>query len=119
MRRYKISLGRRDYIKPGNILGAIANEAEISSAFIGAIHIYQDFTTVDLPDEMPNETLQILKNTRVFDKKMNMEDLTEKNNKPSPRESSRHFKRDSSKKRRRGKIKTNRDKKISRSRSKR
>ena len=119
MRRYKISLGRKDNIKPGNILGAISNEAEISSAFIGAIHIYQDFTTVDLPDEMPNETLQILKNTRVFDKKMNMEELTEKNNKTSPRESSRHFKRDSSKKRRRGKIKTNRDKKFSRSRSKR
>jgi hypothetical protein len=68
---------------------------------------------------MPNETLQILKNTRVFDKKMNMEELTEKNNKTSPRESSSHFKRDSSKKRRGGKIKTNRDKKFSRSRSKR
>ena len=118
MRRYKISLGRKDNIKPGNILGAIANEAEISSAFIGAIQIYQDFTTVDLPDEMPNETLQILKNTRVFDKKMDMEELTEKNNKTSPRESSSHFKRDSSKKRRKGKTKANRDKKFSRSRSK-
>jgi ATP-dependent RNA helicase DeaD len=119
MRRYKISLGRRDNIKPGNILGAIANEAEISSAFIGAIQIHQDFTTVDLPDEMPKETLQILKNTRVFDKKLNMEELTEKNNKTSPRESSSHFKRESPKKRRRGKPKTNRDKKFSRNRSRR
>jgi len=119
MRRYKISLGRRDNIKPGNILGAIANEAEISSAFIGAIQIYQDFTTVDLPDEMPKETLQILKNTRVFDKKLNMEELTEKNNKTSPRESSSHFKRDPSRKQRRRKPKINRDKKFSRSRPKR
>jgi len=112
-------LGRRDNIKPGNILGAIANEAEISSAFIGAIQIYQDFTTVDLPDEMPKETLQILKNTRVFDKKLNMEELTEKNNKTSPRESSSHFKRDPSRKQRRRKPKINRDKKFSRSRPKR
>ena len=119
MRRYKISLGRKDNIKPGNILGAIANEAEISSAFIGSIQIYQDFTTVDLPDEMPKEILQILKNTRVFDKKLNMEELTDKNNKTSPRESSNHFKRDSSRKRRSSKPKLNRDKKFKRNRSKR
>ncbi|MGB1150666.1 MAG: DEAD/DEAH box helicase [Candidatus Pseudothioglobus sp.] len=118
MRRYKISLGRKDNIKPGNILGAIANEAEISSAFIGSIQIYQDFTTVDLPDEMPKEILQILKNTRVFDKKLNMEELTDKNNKTSPRESSNHFKRDSSRKRRSGKPKLNRDKKFKRNRAK-
>jgi len=117
MRRYKISLGRKDNIKPGNILGAIANEAEISSSFIGAIQIYQDFTTVDLPDEMPKETLQILKNTRVFDKKLNMEELTEQNNKSSQRESTSNFKRNQSKKRRRVKPKANRDKKFSRGKS--
>ena len=77
MRRYRISVGRKDNIKPGNILGAIANEAEISSAFIGAIQIFQDFSTVDLPDEMPKETLAILKNTRVYDKKLNIEELSE------------------------------------------
>ncbi len=100
-----------------NILGAIANEAEISSSFIGAIQIYQDFTTVDLPDEMPKETLQILKNTRVFDKKLNMEELTEQNNKSSQRESTSNFKRNPSKKRRRVKPKANRDKKFSRGKS--
>jgi len=117
MRRYRIAVGRKDNIKPGNILGAIANEAEISSAFIGAIQIFQDFTTVDLPDEMPKETLQILKNTRVFDKKLNMEELTEQNNKSSQRESTSNFKRNPSKKRRRVKPKVNRDKKFSRGKS--
>ena len=48
-----------------------------------------------------------------------MEELTDKNNKTSPRESSNHFKRDPSKKRRSGKPKLNRDKKFKRSRSKR
>ena len=84
MRRYRLAVGRKDNIKPGNVLGAIANEAEISSEFIGAIQIFQDFTTIDLPDEMTKETLAILKKTRVFDKKLNIEELSEKNNTTCP-----------------------------------
>ena len=117
MRRYRVAVGRKDNIKPGNVLGAIANEAEISSEFIGAIQIFQDFTTVDLPDEMPKETLQILKNTRVFDKKLNIEELNDSNNITSPREKSHNFKRQPSK--RKGSVKTrrNRNRNFSRSKS--
>jgi len=96
MRRYRLAVGRKDNIKPGNVLGAIANEAEISSEFIGAIQIFQDFTTIDLPDEMTKETLAILKKTRIFDKKLNIEELSEKNNTTSPHEKNDDFKRDSS-----------------------
>ena len=116
MRRYRVSVGRKDNIKPGNVLGAIANEAEISSEFIGAIQIFQDFTTVDLPDEMPKETLQILKNTRVFDKKLNIEELNDSNNITSPREKSHNFKRQPSK--RKGVVKARRNKNRNFSRSK-
>ena len=119
MRRYRIAVGHKDNIKPGNVLGAIANEAEISSAFIGAIQIYEEFTTVDLPDEMPKETLQILKNTKVFDKKLNIEELTEKNNSTSHRERTSHFKREPSKRKRTGKPRRNKDRKFSKSRPKR
>ncbi|WP_416695812.1 DEAD/DEAH box helicase [Candidatus Pseudothioglobus sp. Uisw_050_01] len=96
MRRYRLAIGHKDNIKPGNVLGAIANEAEISSEFIGAIQIFQDFTTIDLPDEMTKETLAILKKTRVFDKKLNIEELSEKNNTTSPQQKSDDFKRNSS-----------------------
>ena len=116
MRRYRVAVGRKDNIKPGNVLGAIANEAEISSEFIGAIQIFQDFTTVDLPDEMPKETLQILKNTRVFDKKLNIEELNDSNNITSPREKSHNFKRQPSK--RKGNVKTRRNRNRNFSRSK-
>ena len=131
MRRYRVAVGRRDNIKPGNVLGAIANEAEISSEFIGAIQIFQDFTTVDLPDEMPKETLEILKKTRVFDKKLSIEELTEKNNTTSPREKSDHFKKNSSRRgserkferkprgKSGGKPNRHKDKKFSRSKPKR
>jgi len=109
MRRYRIALGNRDRIKPGNILGAIANEAEISSQYIGAIQIFQDFTTVDLPDEMPKETLEVLRNVRVFDKKLNIEELTEKNNTATAKEHSDNFKGGFSDRKDRGKPRRNRD----------
>ena len=117
MRRYRVAVGRKDNIKPGNVLGAIANEAEISSEFIGAIQIFQDFTTVDLPDEMPKETLQILKNTRVFDKKLNLEELNDSNNITSPREKSHNFKRQSSKRKGIVKARRNRNRNFSRSKT--
>ena len=116
MRRYKVAVGHKDKIKPGNVLGAIANEAEISSEFVGAIQIFQDFTTVDLPDEMPKETLQILKNIRVFDKKLNIEELNDSNNITSPREKNHNFKRQPSK--RKGNVKTRRNRNRNFSRSK-
>ena len=117
MRRYRVAVGRKDNIKPGNVLGAIANEAEISSEFIGAIQIFQDFTTVDLPDEMPKETLQILKNTRVFDKKLSIEELNDNNNITSPREKSHNFKRQSSKRKGIVKARRNRNRNFSRSKT--
>ena len=95
MRRYRIALGHKDKIRPGNILGAIANEAEISSDYIGTIQILQDFTVIDLPDEMPSETFEILKNTRIFNKTLNLEELTNKNNISGTREKDKRFKRES------------------------
>jgi len=109
MKRYRIALGNRDRIKPGNILGAIANEAEISSQFIGSIQIFQDFTTVDLPDEMPKETLEVLRNVRVFDKKLNIEELTNKNNSATAKEQSDNFRGGFSDRKDRGKPRRNRD----------
>ena len=117
MRRYRVAVGRKDNIKPGNVLGAIANEAEISSEFIGAIQIFQDFTTVDLPDEMPKETLQILKNIRVFDKKLNIEELNDSNNITSPREKSHNLKRQPSKRKEVVKARRNRNRNFSRSKT--
>ena len=40
---------------PANIVGAIANEAGLEGKFIGRINIFDDYSTVDLPDGMPND----------------------------------------------------------------
>ena len=50
MVRYRLEVGYAHDVKPGNIVGAIANEADIDSCYIGHIEIYDDFTTVDLPE---------------------------------------------------------------------
>jgi ATP-dependent RNA helicase DeaD len=119
MRRYRIALGHKDNIRPGNILGAIANEAEISSDYIGTIQILQDFTVIDLPDEMPNETFEILKSTRIFNKTLNLEELTNKNNVGGTRKKDKRFKRESIKRNKKRKPHHRRDKKLSQHKSKR
>ena len=44
MRTYRIAVGHQHGVKPGNIVGAIANEANIESRFIGRIDIYDDYS---------------------------------------------------------------------------
>ncbi|MFK7830260.1 MAG: DEAD/DEAH box helicase [Congregibacter sp.] len=61
MERYQIAVGRKHGVKPGNIVGAIANEAEIDAEHIGRIDINAEHSTVDLPGGMPKEIFQHLK----------------------------------------------------------
>lgn len=75
--RYKINVGHSHGVKPGNIVGAIANEANISSKHIGAIEIYDSYSTVDLPDGMPRETKDILQNTRVAGQKLGLKEWSD------------------------------------------
>jgi ATP-dependent RNA helicase DeaD len=48
-------------VKPGNIIGAIANEAGLESQFIGRLSIRGDYSLIDLPDGMPGEVFEHLK----------------------------------------------------------
>ena len=61
---------RRDGVKPGDIVGAIANEAGIESRYIGHIRLHDDHSTVDLPEGMPPEMLQHLQTVRVRNQPM-------------------------------------------------
>ena len=65
MERYRIEVGHQHNIKPGNIVGAIANETGLGSEFIGRIDIQDDHTLIDLPSNMPDDILHILQKTRV------------------------------------------------------
>jgi len=72
MQRFRIEVGYVHGAKPGNIVGAIANEANISSKHIGAIDIHDNYTLVDLPNSMPPETRDTLQKTRVAGQRLNI-----------------------------------------------
>jgi ATP-dependent RNA helicase DeaD len=61
METYRVAVGSEHQVKPGNIVGAIANEAGIDSKHIGRIEIFDTYSLVDLPEGMPKEILQHLK----------------------------------------------------------
>ena len=58
---FRIEVGYDHGVKPGNIVGAIANEAGLDAKHIGRIEIFEDHTLLDLPDGMPPDVMQHLK----------------------------------------------------------
>ena len=76
--RFRIEVGHVHGVKPGNIVGAIANEANIDSKHIGAIEIYDNFSTVDLPEGMPADTRQTLQGTRVAGQRLALREWADK-----------------------------------------
>ncbi|TZF91560.1 DbpA RNA binding domain-containing protein, partial [Cognatilysobacter lacus] len=65
METFRIEVGHVHGVKPGNIVGAIANEADLESRHIGRIDIRDNFSLIDLPAGMPHETMEHLKRVRV------------------------------------------------------
>jgi len=63
--RYRLEVGQKHGVKPGNIVGAIANEAGLDGEHIGHIEIDTDFSLVDLPVGMPRDIFMDLKKVRV------------------------------------------------------
>ncbi len=65
---YRIEVGRNHEVTPKNIVGAIANEADIDAQYIGHIKLHDDHSTVDLPEGMPKELFDHLYKVRVCQK---------------------------------------------------
>jgi ATP-dependent RNA helicase DeaD len=75
MECYRIEVGLQHGVKPGNIVGAIANEAEIESEYIGRIEIFDDHSTVQLPEGMPREIFKHLKSVWVSGQRLQISRL--------------------------------------------
>ena len=67
---YRIEVGWRDRVKPGNIVGAIANEAGLNGRSIGRIQIFDNHSLVDLPKGMPEEVFQGLRRLKVMNREL-------------------------------------------------
>ncbi|XOV88008.1 MAG: DEAD/DEAH box helicase [Pseudomonadota bacterium] len=72
MERFRIEVGRVHDVKPGNIVGAIANEAGLDGEHIGHIEIYDDHCLIDLPSGMPKDIFQGLKRVIVAERPLNI-----------------------------------------------
>jgi len=77
MARFRIEVGHNHKVQPGNIVGAIANEAGLDSKYIGRINIFDDFASVDLPDEMPDEVFNHLQKVRVAGQQLKISRLSD------------------------------------------
>ncbi|MDO9103903.1 MAG: DEAD/DEAH box helicase [Methylovulum sp.] len=72
MELFRIEVGHAHGVKPGNIVGAIANEAGIDGKHIARIKIEDDYSTVELPAGMPKELIQDLRKVRVAGQPLNI-----------------------------------------------
>src|SRR5574337_1213497 len=69
-RTYRIEVGHEHGVKPGNIIGAIANEAGLDSQYIGRLSIRDHYSLIDLPDGMPGEVFEHLKKVWVVQQQL-------------------------------------------------
>ncbi len=90
MERYRLAVGHDHGVMPGNIVGAIANEADITGKSIGRISIHDDHSLIDLPAGMSNETLNALKKIWVAGNKLGISRLGEKQKHEGSEKSSPH-----------------------------
>ena len=67
---FRIEVGHVHGVKPGNIVGAIANEAGLEGRHIGNVDIREDHSFVDLPEGMPKEIFRSLKKVRVVGREL-------------------------------------------------
>ena len=82
MTRYRVAVGHREGIKPGQLVGALANEGGIEGARIGRIDIRQSFSTVELPNNLPAATLSKMARARVAGRTL---DISEDTGRPERR----------------------------------
>ncbi len=73
MEVYRIEVGRDDGVEVRHIVGAIANEGDISSRYIGNIKLFGTHSTIELPKGMPGDVLSHFTRTRILNKPMNMQ----------------------------------------------
>ena len=68
--RLYIGAGRKAGVRPGDLVGAIANEVGIDASVIGAIEIADRFSLVEVPEEISQDIIDALRNTTIKGKRV-------------------------------------------------
>ena len=99
MVRLFINIGKKDKIKPSNILGAIAGESGMPGKLVGAIDMMDNYTFVDVPAIHAEKVLKAMNdNVQIKGRRVNMEKANQTRGKSHGK--SKHKNRDKSKKNR-------------------
>jgi ATP-dependent RNA helicase DeaD len=77
MTPYRVEVGTEHGAEAKNIIGAIANEAEIDSKYIGQLKLYDTYSTIDLPEGMPKDIYKHLKRVWVCGQQLKISKITE------------------------------------------
>ena len=85
MDRYTIDVGRTHGVLPKDIVGAIANEGGIPAKQIGAIKLFDTYSTVELPTDLSPDFFQALKKTWVRSQRLNLQRADDGRPAPGPR----------------------------------
>lgn len=72
MARYRIEVGRAHGVTPRDIVGAIANEGNLPSRLIGRIDLFEEYSLVDLPNDLSQDILQTLRSAWVRRRQLNL-----------------------------------------------
>ena len=78
MVRLFINIGKKDKIRPGDILGAVAGESKIPGKLVGAIDMYDNYTFVEVPKEHGKDVLKAMKNAKIKGKAISIEPANRK-----------------------------------------
>ena len=78
MVRLFINVGRKDGVKPGNILGAVAGESGMPGELVGSIDMFDKYTFVDVPKEYAEAVLKAMKKAKIKGKNVNIEPANSK-----------------------------------------
>jgi len=93
METFRLEVGSVHGIKPGNIVGAIANEAGIEGVHIGRVDIREDHSYVDLPEGMPRPIFEGLQKVRIAGRELRISRVSQKPPKPPRNPAGRHAER--------------------------
>ena len=78
MVRLFINIGKKQHVKPGDILGAITGESGMPGKLVGAIDMYDKYTFVEVPREYGKEVLKAMSNSKIKGKSINIEPANQK-----------------------------------------
>lgn len=73
MVRLFLNIGKKQKVKPGDILGAIAGESGMPGKYAGSIDMYDRYTFIDVPHKYYKQILKSMKNKKIKGNRIYME----------------------------------------------